>query len=132
MQGTLAADNVAVRAQIEALSMMKNVYLIKDPSVPNLKEALSKCSERYDVKFLRNPVRNIHKVLDGKNLWFFANPLNERKQIEVALNGKFKLEIWDPHTGIISKEPVDVKYKQGKTIVTIELPAVKSLFVVEK
>lgn len=132
VQGTLAADNVAVRAQIEALSMMKNVYLIKDPSVPNLKEALSKCSERYDVKFLRNPVRNIHKVLDGKNLWFFANPLNERKQIEVALNGKFKLEIWDPHTGIISKESVDVKYKQGKTIVTIELPAVKSLFVVEK
>ena len=132
VQGTLAADSVAVRAQIEALSMMKNVYLIKDPSVPNLEEALSKCSERYDVKFLRNPVRNIHKVLDGKNLWFFANPLNERKQIEVVLNGKFRLEVWDPHTGIISKEPVDVKYKQGKTIVTLELPAVKSLFVVEK
>lgn len=44
----------------------------------------------------------IHKVRDGKDIYFFANSSDQVIETDVLLRGQLKLEEWDPHTGKVS------------------------------
>ena len=51
-----------------------------------------------------NPdIQYIHKVIDNRNVYFFANTGKSYIQTEVTLRGKMAMEEWDPHTGDIRK-----------------------------
>jgi hypothetical protein len=76
------------------------------------KEAITRALEntKPDVQFVSNPVLStnfgkfsyIHKVKEGRNIFYFANSSDEKIETEVILKGKYKLENWDPHKGTIS------------------------------
>jgi hypothetical protein len=105
------------------------VVLVEKPTPAHLKAALS---GDYSLTFTgKTAMRNVHKVLNGKNLWFFANPELASKTVEVELSGKYDLELWNPHTGVV-KQKIRTVRKNGKTSFQLSLNGVQSVFVVEK
>ena len=80
------------------------------------------------------PLRYIHKERNGKSIFYFANLSDEPFDKEIALRGKKRFELWNPHTG--ETYPVAAHYdKKGKeniTLLRLTLPRLKSLFLVEK
>jgi len=41
----------------------------------------------------------IHKVKDGRDIYFFSNSGKDPVDTQVVLRGQKKLSVWDPHTG---------------------------------
>jgi len=76
------------------------------------KESIARALENTmpDIQFVSNPVLStdfgkfsyIHKVKEGRNIFYFANSSDEKIDTEVILKGKYKLENRDPHKGTIS------------------------------
>jgi hypothetical protein len=96
-----------------------------------------------DVRFSPNPVLSsdfgkfnyIHKIKDGRNIYFFANSSDEEIETEVLIRGKLNLESWNPHNGSTSKmedpEPVQ-KEGQVYSKFKLKLNPVSSVFWVRK
>ena len=41
----------------------------------------------------------IHKIINGKDIYFIANSSSSSVDTFVNLRGKINVELWDPHTG---------------------------------
>lgn len=116
---------------------------LPQPDAAALQEVLAKHSPPADVGFIPNPELKtdfgkfsyIHKVKDGKDIYFFANSSDEPIQTSVLLKGKQRLEQWDPHTGeILDPVPKEILQENGQefTRFDLELAPVSSLFMVEE
>lgn len=72
----------------------------------------------------------IHKVKNGRDIYFFANSSPKDVDTKVVLRGKKSLRIWNPHTG----DQETAEFTQGEangepvTTVRLVLPSVSSLF----
>jgi hypothetical protein len=131
-KATLAADNSRVVALVKALTDSKKAVFVEQPTPQRLKEALDKQSAKQSVCFSTGTtLRNVHKQLYGKNLWFFANPDATQKNVNIELEGVYSLEAWDPHTGVTGRK-INTAKKDGKTVFGLTLDGNKSIFVVER
>nr|WP_319509480.1 glycosyl hydrolase [uncultured Draconibacterium sp.] len=95
-----------------------------------------------DVSFSPNPVLEtdfgkfnyIHKIKDGKNIYFFTNSSDEEIDIDVIVRGKHKLRGWNPYTGEMT--PLENSFKndsrQNYTRCKLKLGAVSSVFFVDE
>lgn len=78
----------------------------------------------------------IHKVKDGKDIYYFANSTNAPVQSQVVLRGAKKLSLWNPHTG--ERSPVTVQNNapaaggEATTTVNLQLDPIKSLFYISE
>lgn len=75
----------------------------------------------------------IHKIKDGRDIYFFANSTNNPVNTQVALRGEKKLSLWNPHTGERSTVETQVTNTQGGEAVTtiqLTLDPIKSVFFV--
>ncbi|MBN2242085.1 MAG: hypothetical protein JW793_05295 [Acidobacteria bacterium] len=77
----------------------------------------------------------IHKVKDGRNLYYFGNSSDRAVETEVTLRGAMDLSIWDPMSGRI--RPVEEGHSRSEdgrelTAVPLVLPPVTALFYVEE
>ncbi len=74
----------------------------------------------------------IHKVKDGRDIYFFANSSPKAVDTKVVLRGHKSLPIWNPHTG--AQEPAEARPSgtdaQPTTTVRLKLASVSSLFLV--
>lgn len=100
-----------------------------------LREALDAARPQYDVSFASGQaLRYIHKVWNGRHVYFFANFDPDLAESVVTLRGRHDLEAWDPHSG--QSEPLRVTHsgKSGAelTHVRLALPHLKSLFLVSE
>jgi hypothetical protein len=68
----------------------------------------------------------IHKITDGRDIYFFANSSDTKISAAVKLRGRKTLEAWDPHAG----KRTEVRYSENAdvTAVLLELDPVKSIF----
>ena len=76
----------------------------------------------------------LHKVKDGRDIYFFANSTDKPVDTKVALRGDKKLTIWNPHTGE-RQDAETVKTDAGGQAVTtvhLVLPPVTSTFFVQE
>ena len=72
----------------------------------------------------------IHKVMDERNIYFFANSSDTSVNPTITLRGEFQnLEVWNPMTG--ERTPLTVTVKDGMTTFKLKFGNVTSLFVVE-
>ena len=85
-------------------------YFLSPPSATwRFWEVLDATLPDGDVVFEESPtVRNgnlsaIHKVVEGRDVYFFANSSETPVDCHVRLRGKLVLEEWDPHTGQIRR-----------------------------
>jgi len=75
----------------------------------------------------------IHKVKDGRDIYFFANSSPKAVDTKVVLRGDRVLTIWNPHTGGQERAEFTPGQAAGQSITTLHLtlPSVSSLFFVE-
>ena len=111
------------------------VVFLPDPTAEALGKELGSRTEPFDVEWGSSPrpLRYIHKQLDGKHLYYLANLDDRPFDAEIALKGKMRLALWDPHTGAIA--PLETKtVRRGNSTVTtvpLRLEAFRSAFLVE-
>jgi hypothetical protein len=74
----------------------------------------------------------IHKIKDGRDIYFFANSTDNPVDTNVVLRGRKNLALWNPHTGERSKAQITASETGGEpaTAVRLVLPAITSVFFV--
>jgi hypothetical protein len=129
-KSTRVSDDEKVAAIVKQLSEHENVFFVDRPDPAGLKAALSKT--RSSLTFTGDTrLRNVHKMLQGRNIWFFANPEPAAKSVEMEVEGEYRLECWNPHNGNTG-EALPAVRENGKTRFRLSLDGCKSMFVVEK
>jgi hypothetical protein len=126
-KATRTSENSKVKKGMAQLKKQSRVFCINHPS--DLKTCLAQNSS--SIFKTKQTVPHLHKIYEGKNIWFFANSEPAQKNVEVELNGRFAIEIWDPHTGQVSSiRTLDIS--GNKTRFQLHFNGVQSLFVIEK
>jgi hypothetical protein len=76
----------------------------------------------------------LHKVKDGRDIYFFANSTDKLVDVKVALRGERNLAIWNPHTGEKEKAESSKTETSGQPVTTVRLvlPPVQATFFVEE
>jgi hypothetical protein len=99
-----------------------------------MREALDDALGVYDVEIENGAsVQNIHKVKDGRHLWYFANLGTTAADTWVRLRGNFTPQLWNPETGAVNAAPDFtniVENGHAVTRVKLTLASNKSIFVV--
>jgi hypothetical protein len=76
----------------------------------------------------------IHRVKDGRDIYFFANSSPNAVDTKVVLRGTRSLRIWNPHTG--QEQPAELTSGEtsGQPVTTLHLvlPSVSSLFYIQQ
>jgi hypothetical protein len=114
-------------------------YFIPSPQAGTLKAVLDDALGVYDVSFEQDVAsRNgnlsyIHKVIDGRQVYFVGNSSDDAVDMHMRLRGKLKLEQWDPHTGEVGACETEAISDHGceVTRVRLNLAPVRSVFFVE-
>jgi len=60
----------------------------------------------------------IHKVKDGRDIYFFANSTDNPMDADVVLRGRKSLSVWNPHTGEKSKSQITASEIGGQPATT--------------
>ena len=131
-KATITADDNQVTTIVSDLLNSQKAIFIEHPVPERLKAAIDRQPAKQALRFVSgSALRNVHKQLHGKNLWFFANPDESPKTAEIALDGEYRLEAWNPHTGETGGKVATV-ISDGKTRFNLRLDGYKSLFIKEK
>lgn len=79
-------------------------------------------------------VTYIHKVREGKDIYFISNSTEKGINPDVLLRGRKHLAAWDPHTGSHEKLEAAMLQIQGEecTRVRLELPSAGSVFLISE
>jgi hypothetical protein len=74
----------------------------------------------------------LHKVVEGREVYFFANSSDTPVDTHVRLRGPLQLEQWDPHTGKMAAVECArlTHHDQPITRVRLSLAPVQSTFLV--
>lgn len=108
------------------------VLFVENPTRENLEKAFVAANYDRGTQFPSGtPLRNIHKLVNGKNLWFFANPTPHAVTAEATLEHEMKLGAWNPHNGEIQHD-YPVRNNNGRTTLDITLRPYTSIFFVEE
>jgi hypothetical protein len=100
------------------------------PGTEALREFLDSALPEGDVVFEDSPAVSdgnlsyIHKRLDKREVYFFANSSSGSVDCRIRLRGRPKLQEWDPHTGTI--RPAAAKGGPGATLLRLHLGPVQS------
>jgi len=110
-----------------------HAIFLEKPTVDEMRQALDRMANVYDVVFIPgDELRYIHKVYQGRDIYYFSNLTSKAISSWAKLRGRLAPELWNPRTGKISA----AEYKQTKqdqidvTQVNIELEPLQSVFVV--
>jgi hypothetical protein len=76
----------------------------------------------------------IHKVKDGRDIYFFANSTDRAVDTKVVLRGRKTLTIWNPHTGEQERAEFTPGEANGQPVTTVRLalPPVTCTFYVQE
>ncbi len=119
-------------------AMGGKAWFIPTPQVAALNAILTEALPDGDVVIDQDLTVNggyvsyIHKVKDGRSIYFLANSSDADVDTWVALRGKVEPTIWNPHDGKIGAAEVEqISGKEGPvTRVHVNLAPVRSLFLV--
>lgn len=107
---------------------------IPQPTSASLREALDGCPFTSDVTFpAGQELRYIHKVSNGREVYYFANLKDAPYQATVQLRGHITPQLMDPHTGKDSAAQYRHETVKGEKVTTVALSLNPnaSVFVVE-
>ena len=134
----LALAAPPLRAQTNAHG--GQAWFLPNPRPDLLKAALDAALSVPDVRFEEDVavkggnLTYIHKVAEGRDLFFFGNSSDAEVDIPIRLRGQLNLEWWDPHTGQITPAEASPGTEKGApgTRVRLRLGVVRSVFLVTK
>lgn len=111
------------------------ICFINHPDGIKLREVLQQMNESFDIDYpLNEDIRYLHKVIDNRNLFYFANVGSSAVETLVKLRGDLNLEELDPHTGELQKAIDDGAKNRNKTFtrIILNLKPYHSCFWIEK
>jgi len=97
-------------------SVLKEVVAVKDVDIQLAPMWPVKMGTNYD-----GALTYIHKVKEGKDIYFFSNSANNGVSTTVKIRGDKNLEIWDPHTGETEKAEITRSTENGEAVTAIKL-----------
>ena len=127
-------------------ALHKNTAFLPTPTPDAIAEALNAMIAVPDIR-LQTPdgkpltpvkasggmLQYIHKVKEGRNVYYFANSSDEPVTFKATLRGTFEhLECWNPHNGTVTAIPATIDQTTKTTSLQMELPPIRSVFIVEK
>ena len=144
------ADGVAV-LEVVAAARRSNAaggrgYFVPRPDAKLLQTLLKQTDSVRDVEVQAEPLwplkrgtaydgalTYIHKVKDGRDVYFFANSAEQPVDVQVTLRGAKTLAVWNPHTGETEPAEATSATVEGQQVTTVHLALgpVKSLFFVQ-
>ena len=76
----------------------------------------------------------LHKVKDGRDIYFFANSSDDPVDTKVVLRGDKNLAVWNPHTGGRENAETTKSELDGQPVTTVHLvlPPVRATFFVQE
>jgi hypothetical protein len=106
---------------------------ISEPGEKKLRQYLAEICVDFDVDYpVNEDIRYIHKIIEGQDVFYFANIGSESVDLPVTLRGNLKLQSWDPHTGNIhdldTENKINNKNQINLTNVALSLKAYHSVF----
>ncbi len=106
---------------------------ISEPGEKNLRDYLTEIGGDFDVDYpVNEDIRYIHKVIEGQDVYYFANLGGKTVDLPVTLRGNMKLQSWDPHTGEIANiknnENINSKTIKKSTVANLNLKPFQSCF----
>jgi hypothetical protein len=126
--------------QVQTNAAGGRAYFAPRPTTATLQAILNEAVEAPDVRFEGAPEASsgggmlsyLHKIKDGRHIFYFANSSNDPVDTWVRLRGKLSLSEWNPHTGEISRVECGPVAENGRefTRARLKLAAVKSVFLV--
>ncbi|MCF7958849.1 MAG: discoidin domain-containing protein, partial [Phycisphaerae bacterium] len=113
-------------------------FFTATPTAELFRDIMNKALNIRDIRIDSQPVLShgnltcMHKRMDGKNIYFFANSSDEALDLPVLLRGKMSLTRWNPHAGTIEKYPTTVIRQDGHDLTRLQfkLDPVQSVFFV--
>ncbi|MDR0338394.1 MAG: hypothetical protein LBI18_15070, partial [Planctomycetaceae bacterium] len=113
-----------------------NTVFLPSPSYRMLLEAIDLLEVESDVRLLgmdgqrltpvstgNGMLQYIHKVKEGRNIYFFANSSNDPIEFDAVLRGTFsKLENWNPQDGSMTTMEVQNDSAKKTTTIRLKLP----------
>lgn len=119
------------------------LVFIPRPNADNLSVIINEMGVTTDLNFENIPdsisgngeISYIHKIKENRNIYYIANSTNEAISTFIELRGQMIPEFWFPDNGKIIPVSNAVSVRRGGQVYTrfrLELPAVKSVFIVEK
>lgn len=140
--GLFGAD-AARNPRVQTNSRGGKALFIPRPSKQALSEVIESFTPDADVLFEKSPIITsklgvfsyLHKISNGKEIYFFANSGDNEINTDVLLRGKPNLENWNPHTGVVSsvgKISHITKNGQTYTRCKLSLKGVQSTFWIGK
>ncbi len=108
-------------------------YFIPNPDSLSLKNAIETSLTDFHVRFISGtPLNYLHKQVGDADVFYFANLKPNDVNTKVALRGKMKLELHDPHSGLLKEVKPATEIIGSATYSTLDLhiPQNRSVFVV--
>jgi hypothetical protein len=107
---------------------LKQVLPLRDVDIQETMGALRRGNE------YEGALTYIHKVKNGRDIYFFANSSPKAIDTKVVLRGKKALTIWNPHTGGQEAAELTTSEVSSQPVTTIHLvlPSVSSLFFIQE
>lgn len=139
----LFGKGVSEKGHIQTNKKGGKAVFIVNPSKENLQKIIEGFLPNPSVYFKDNPTITselglfsfLHKVKDGKNIYYFANSSDQEITTTIYLKGNMQLENWNPKNGAISTIKKLKDYKLNGITYTecpLRLPPVSSTFWVEE
>ena len=129
------ADPASVTGNIENIGEWGKAFHVS--AATGLGSVLDKATESPDVAIKPSKAQlsggnlsYIHKVVDGRNLYFIGNSSDTKIDLEITLRGKFEvLELWDPATG--ERTLVETSVNGDSTALNLTMDKVSSYILIE-
>jgi hypothetical protein len=122
-------------------------YFLPQPDIQLLNSVLKEADPVRDVDIQEPPtwpvktgtaydgaLTYLHKVKDGRDIYFFANSTDKPIDAKVVLRGDKNLAIWNPHAGDRQNAEASKSEMAGQPVTTVRLalPPLRSTFFVQE
>ena len=95
---------------------------ISNPNGKAIREAIEKLDLRFDVEYpINKDLRYIHKIINGMDVYYFANVGRSNIATTIQFRGNHNPDIWNPHTGEVTKTGAATNIVNGFKITTLPL-----------
>lgn len=130
LEGTDADVSAAVARMLAGETSCGRAVFVEDPTAETLAAALE--GEDLDVRFTAgvHPFNYIHKVVDGKNVYYFGNIDPATANATISLRGTLEgYTLLDPRSG--KMVAAELAADNGRTVFDLSLAPGQSMFLVE-
>ena len=116
---SILPGNTQTGSNMEVSSGKGKAFFVSNPSGQFIRDVLDKLQFSFDVEYpVNKDLRYIHKVIKGRDVFYFANVGKSTIEAKLQLRGNQNLEAWDPHNGEVEEVKITLE-KHNASLLTV-------------